>query len=282
MASQFKVDTLKTVRQRLGKMMLRNRYLVGLVVSETSSTVVVDEAKLHPDGTFIGRTFRALETGAERLITGSVQGTGTLTVAPNWSPNPDPGDTYEIWPEGFTVSYVNNAIAAAVLEAQVICPVFETITSPTIDSTRRIITPPAGWNKVVDLTWVDASGNLYSATGVHSVDDFKLLHPNTYRFSVVNGTLRLSWALDSAITGPNTTLRGYRLPTIPSADSDNIEVRSDFVMYRAAAMLEASGVAQQGLDPEASGARASLWNAQADRIRAQMDPKYRPNTWEIV
>lgn len=278
---RFRQESKATIRRRIGYLRHREKFAYGAVLSATSTTFALEQTKPVPDDRYVGAVAHVVSgvgIGQRRLVADSVGGSGLCTISGTWAVTPDVTSIIEIWPEGDSPDNVDAAINQAILDVQDLSVVKSTTTNPTISVDRKTITVPAGWTHIIDVSWVNPDGVWGRARPVLNPSEFDALDQVQHGFAVVNNQIRLNIGVPAAVLGADLALRGYRGPAELTTDSQLCEVRSDFVVYKAATLLEAADVAAPANDPDNSNSRMANWRIEAATIRAQMFPAWEPST----
>lgn len=278
MAYPFQQQSVGDVRRKIGYLVYgRDHFVYDAATSGTTTTVVAEPAYRFSDGHWVGYSIYAVtgaNAGKQRQITAHVQATGTVTfhAFPNaWAL----GDTFELWPADVEPNMVRELMDVAVQRAADVVAVPATAV-PTLDSTRKIATIPATLTRVYGIDYV-YNGLIY---GYERANDYQPFYDRGMQWAIRGNKLYLTQPVESSAT--DIVIYGYRLPAAVSDldDDDLLEVRGDFVMYMTAFMLEAGDVSRD--DPEASGARSTVWLKEAMQIRDQMQTAWQPNTVMVV
>jgi hypothetical protein len=201
-----------------------------------------------------------------------------LPLRPSVSPTFDATTAVEVWPEGLAPEQVTDAINLAIADAEEIVNVRVNVTSPTLDSTYRIITIPANLVKLIDVSYVDAGG-VWNPFGPSRYSN--VLTDLQRGFSVRNGSIYLSEPIPSSIAGASILVRGYRLPNRLVNDTDLCDINPAFIVYQTAYLLEAGESYGPSIDPEQHSGRAANWLRSALTIREQMGTNWEPGTMEL-
>lgn len=285
MPLQFRRESLATIRRRVGYLRHRDRFVYGTATSvPTSTTFTLAEAKILQDGALKGGVaYVVAGTGAGQAnrVANNASGTGLLTVAASWAVALDTTSVVEVWPENESPALVNEAINAAITDAQDQAVVKDVAANPTLDASRKVVTPAATFTKVYALSWVDASGAWTRVRPVNYLDELRLADPGQYVFAVHNGKLYLNQPIPDDIAGADITLGGYRLPNLLTADADLAEVRSDYLVYKAAVLLESGKIANPQFDPEGHAQRANVWLREVARSYPALNTELEPNTTDL-
>lgn len=285
MPHQFRQETLATVRRRIGYLIKRDKFVYGTVLTApTSTTFTLESAKIRQTGSLKGGVVYCVSgtgSGQANIVSDNTQGTGLITTSASWGTALDATSVVEIWYDGLSPEVVNNAINDAINDAQDQAVVRAVDDNPTLDADRKVITPASTFTHVYALSWKDDTGNWFRARPVGNLDDLKLADPGVYVFAILNGTLVLNQAIPDDIAGADIYLSGYRLPSLLSADADLAEVRSDYLMYKAATILESAKIANPQFDPEGHAARANVWVREVARCYPTLNTEWEPNTVDL-
>jgi hypothetical protein len=274
---QFVQESLSTIRRRLGYLVYRDQFLYGAALATSANTITLQKAKRLSPAKLTGHVLYMLTgaaVGETVNVSTSAQGTGVVTVVPSFTVTPAIGDVAEIWPDGADPDQINQYINMAILDVQSLASVIarETLTGAEIASDRLSVTIPATWTKVARLTYKDAGGTRHTFRPRGPLDALD----SDRVFDVQEQTLELKYAIPSDATVVQAI--GYRPPALLTADADLAEVRSDFLMYKAASLLAASDAEGPQLDPEGHAAQALTWAREADRLRYTMSLQHLSNT----
>lgn len=279
--TDFLQETRGRVRRRVGRLLYPelDQFVYGTATSGSSSTLAsTSDLVLVPDESYIGwvcSIHTGTGAGQSRIVTNSVQATGVLSVSPNWTTPPDNTSQFELWPSYAIPVSINDAIDLAILRASDIVNVYVE-SAAVIASDRMSVTLPAGLVKVVGVRYQDGYGLWHDV--MLRTDQYQ--DPLGFESAVLAGsTIYLSRALDAS--NLLVKVRGYRLPALPTTDSDLLEVRSDYVAFMAAYNIDAGLAYGQAADPEQHSARASNWFNQAKDIELRMGTRWLPNTIAI-
>lgn len=281
----FTFEDLATIRRRTG--LLIGELTYGPVTSGTTTTFVMDALKRYPDDytkAVGGTAYIVSGTGAgqARVVSGTTQATGTGTVALAFSPAPDSTSVIEIWPALRTPEDVNNAINLAVLDAQELVWVPDRANPTAIDTTYyRELSLPSSFIAVYGFRYRDASGlyRTYRMTG----EPEDLPQSSGLRSVALAGSLLIIRPELSASTAlADMWVLGYRRPALLVNDTDRSDVRTDFLVYKAATLLEETKAGGGDIDPEDHAGRAANWLREALDIRQRLTTDLEPNTQEIT
>lgn len=276
--------TRQQLRDRVGRIGWRDKFVSGLVVvspdAPTSTTFALQRAKLRTNGHYRGQiAYAVLGTGSGQsgYVSNSAVGTGVLTITPALSVTFDATTRVEGWPEGLDPDSINEAINEAIDDVANRFGVYVEELAPTLDSERMRVTVPTGWNKLVDVTYTDAGGNVVVFRHRNNPD---VAQQEQWRdFTVRGGLIRLSEPIGSTVT--DIIVRGYRAPAHPVLDTDVVECNPAFLTYKVIALLEQSGIAATVNDPQGHQQRASTAQAQAQLLRQEINGNWLPNTVEL-
>jgi len=278
----FRRENRPTIRRRIGSLMGVMEYGTNLESAQTGR-VALDLIKRRPDNApqFVGAlAYIASGTGAgqARYITSTSQSAGTGTISAAWTTAPDTTSVIELWNGGFLPEQVNDQINLAILDAQEVIRVPVRVNATALSSTGRQVTFPS--------TLVYVSGIVVEDANTGLTTEYPVVFPgSTDRYAygaVVHGlNLIVTPTISTSTLLANIWIKGYRLPALLEDESTLCDVRSDFVVYHAAAMLEAGQAAGPQLDPEEHGSRAGNWLRMALGIRTQMITPLDPNTVEV-
>ncbi len=285
MPKQFRQETLATIRRRVGYLIHREKFVYGQVTSVPLTTqFVLTEAKTLQSGTLkagVAYVVAGTGSGQQNQVSNNEAGTGLCTTTAAWTVALDTTSVIEIWPAGYSPVLVNNAINEAINDAQDQAIVKDYTVNPTLSVDRLTITPVATFTKIFSVSWVDSSGRWYRARPVNFLDELRLYDQDQFRFAVENGVLCLNQAIPAAIAGASITLGGYRIPNLLTADSDTAEVRSDYLVYKAAVLLESQKIANPQFDPEGHAQRANVWLREVARAYPGLNTELEPNTMDL-
>ncbi len=271
---QFVQESLSTIRRRLGYLVFRDSFIYGAALAASANTITLEKAKRLSPAKLTGNVVYMLTgvaAGESVNVSTSAQGTGVITVVPSWTNTPAIADVAEVWPDGTDPDQVNQYINMAILDVQHLTSVIVRAT-PTIASDRKSVTIPTGWTKIARLTYKDAGGYRHTLRPRGPLDptDSDLV------FDVQDTALELRNAIPSDATVVQVI--GYRPPALLSADADLAEVRSDFLMYKAASLMANADAEGPQLDPEGHGQQALTWAREADKLRYNMSLQHLSNT----
>jgi hypothetical protein len=211
-------------------------------------------------------------------VSASVTGTGVITVVPSLGVTFDATSVIELWPESLDPDSVNDALNLAVLDAGEICQIRQDITNPTLDATYKIVTLPATFTKIIDVTYKDAGANWIPYAYARYPNQLTEMWRG---FTIRNGGIYLSEPISSSIAGTDIAVRGYRLPNTLTNDTDLCEVNPAFLVYMAAFFLEAGEAGGSTVDPDQHAGRAANWLRAALSIRESMGTNWEPGTMEL-
>lgn len=284
MAHQFRRESLATIRRRVGYLRHRDKFLYGTATAATATTITLNEAKtLQANGLSGGTGYIVSGTGSgqQNRVQSNAAGTGVITFVNSFAVTPDTTSVLEVWPDNEAPTVVNNAINEAINDAQLESIVRDTTTNPTLDADRKTITPPDTYTKVYAVTWVDSSGRWYRARAVNYLDELYRLDPGQLAFATQDGLIILNQEIPEDILGADIRLAGYRLPALLSSDADLAEVRSDYLVYKAAVLLESAKIANPQFDPEGHAQRANVWLREVARAYPGLNTELEPSTVDL-
>lgn len=286
MAYQFRRETLATIRRRVGYLRHRDKFVYGTATAASSTTITLTETKILQDGALKGGTGYIVSgtgNGQSNRVSNNVTGTGVITFVASWAVTPDTTSVLEVWPDNESPTIVNNAINQAINDAQDQALVRDIDDNPTLDADRIVITPASTYLKVYAVTWKDTSSppRHYRARPVNYADELYIQDAGQWRFACLDGSLVLNQAIPADIVGTNIKVHGYRLPNLLSADTDQAEVRSDYLVYKAAVLLESANIANPQFDPEGHAQRANVWLREVARAYPGLNIEFEPNTTDL-
>jgi hypothetical protein len=276
-------EDLQTIRRRTGLLMGELTY--GPVLSATSSTFVLDAIARYPDNAErmvggIAYIVAGLGAGQSRVVTSTTQATKTATIQTNWTTTPDATSIIEIWQGDRDPQEVNNAINLAILDAQELVFIPDRQNPTAIDANFRELSLPTGFVYVYGFEYKDAGGNYreyhmqYDYTGLSDGAGDR----NMYLRGPV---LVIRPVLSASIALADMWVLGYRRPSLLVNDTDVSDVRTDFLVFKAATLLEESKAGSTAVDPEDHGGRGSNWLREALDIRVRLQTALEPNTVEV-
>ena len=277
-------EDLQTLRRRTGLLMGVLTY--GTVLSATSTSFVLDAIKRYPDDyakAVGGVAYVVSGTGAgqSRTVTGTTQATGTVTVSLAFSPVPDTTSVVEIWPASMEPQAVNNALNLSVIDAQELVFIPDRQNPQSIDTTYyRELALPAGFIYVYGFQYKD-SGGLWRVHYPAMNSDDQPSGDGDRSFFLIGTTMVLKPTLSASINLSDMWVLGYRRPALLVNDTDVSDVRTDFLVYKAATLLEEANAGGGEVDPEDHAGRGTNWLREALDIRARMMTALEPNTLEV-
>jgi hypothetical protein len=279
----FVAETQAKIRERIGRLMYGPRYLKDTVATVGSTYVTTLKATRFSADHFSGAVLYVVNgaaAGSSTYVSTSEPGSGKLTLSPVPLVMPSVGDQIEVWPNETTPEDVNESIALAMLDVQNISAAITVLTSPTIDTARKRVTIPATWSMVARLSF-EYGGLKYVLRPRDPRDPqpWDQEWPTTFDIEATNRQIVILGGIPATAT--NVRLVGYALPTLPAADTDTVPMRSDFLTYKAAAILLQNRMATSELDPEGSGSKVQFWTTQAEAIKRQMQGQAMSNTARI-
>jgi hypothetical protein len=275
----FSAETLATLRRRVGKL---TGYLEwGQLTSGSSSGFVAEFIKKYPDNgePFVGATAYIVQgtgAGQQRLITTTTQSTGAAAIAPNWTTPPDATSIVEVWSGEIDIETVNNCINLAIMDAQEVVWVPTRVNVSAIAVDFSTVTLPTSLIAIYKLLAQNVSSGVWTTYQLGHDPSWLNEHPQTA--VLVGSTAYLSPKLNDSFPITNVWACGYRLPVLLVNDSDVADVRSDFLVYKAAVLLESRFARGASLDPDEHGGRAANWEREALSIRGQLAIPLDPDT----
>lgn len=279
----FVAETRAKVRERIGRLMYGARYLKDTISEVGPTYVATPKSMRFGSDHFSGATLTVVvgaTAGTTTYVSTNEPGTGRLTLLPIPLVMPSVADTIEVWPDGIATDDVDEAIAMAMLDVQNISAAIAVQTSPTIDSDRKRIAIPATWTAIARLSF-EYGGLKYVLRPRDPRDPqpWDQDWPVTFDIESTNRQIVVLGGIPDSVT--NVRLVGYALPSLPTADTDQLPLRSDFLVYKAASILVQNQMATAELDPEGSGSKAQFWASQAEAIKRQMQGQALSNTARI-
>lgn len=276
-------ETREKVRERVGRLVYGTKYLKDIIATVGANYITVPKATRFATDHFSGYVLYVVDgpvAGISTYVSSSEPGTSKLFLSPVPIVMPSVGNKIEVWPEESTPDDVNEAINMAVLDVQHLTAQVAVQTSPTIDADRSRVTIPATWSQVARLTF-EYGGLKYALRPRDPRDQmpWDQSWPTTFDIEAPNRQVIVYGTIPPTAT--NVRLVGYAMPALPTADSDLLTLRSDFLVYKAASILSQSRMATPELDPEGSGSKATFWASQAEGIKRQMVGQAMSNTADI-
>jgi hypothetical protein len=268
----------------VGYLRHRDKFVYGTATAATATTITLAEAKILQDGALKGSTGYIVSgtgSGQQNRVSTNATGTGVVTYVASWDVTPSTDSVVEHWPDNESPGVVNNAINEAINDSQDQAIVKDVDNDPTLDADRKVITPDTTFTKVFAVTWVDSGGRYYRARAVNYVDELYRLDPGVWAFAALNGDLILCQAIPDDVEGTDINVHGYRIPNLLSSDSDQAEVRSDYLVYKAAVLLESSKIANPQFDPEGHAQRANVWLREVARAYPGLNTELEPSTVDL-
>lgn len=274
----FTQETLAVLRRRVGTLLDRLQY--GTLTSATASTFVAEFIKKFPDDAerLVGGTAYIVSgtgAGQSRLVTATTQSSGTATVSPNWTTNPDNTSVIEVFHGDLHPDRIKEALNLAILDVQELVMVQARENPSALDTTNfRHVTIPATFVAVYSLKVVNDS-DAWTTYKMAQDPSYLDEHPNSC--ALVGTKLYVRPTIASDATTATIYVYGYKKPGLLSSDSDTAEVRSDFLTYFACHLLDAGEAASNQLDPEDHGGRAANWlrlatTAKGLLVRTDIEP----------
>jgi len=276
--TQVRAESRRVIRERIGRLL--DKVVVGTLTGATGSSISLEALKLYPDESFAGRIVSVVTgtgAGQERIIVDSDQQDGVAFVSPNWTTPPTAGATVEIWAEDLTPSRVNEAINLAILEAQEIVNVPVRVHPESISADRLELELPDELIKVSGLLYRQSGGAFMQYEALEA--DWTREHPKGY--VLLGRTLYVSPAVPSEVLDADLWIAGYTLVPLLETDDATAQLPSDYLVFFAAALLEAGEAGSPVVDPTGHAARSALWQRQALLIRDRMATAFAPNTVDV-
>lgn len=274
-------ESRSTVRTHIGRLMHGSRFLADTISAVGANTITLPKSSRFGVDHFSGSVLYVVDgpvAGTSTYVAANAPGTGQLTLSPVPGVMPSVGNKVEVWPDEMSPEEVNDAINLAILDVQHLAASYALQTSPTLDLARKRITIPATWTMVARLTYEDG-GLKYRLRPRDPRDPNPWDQEPPQTFDLEGQTVLLWGGVPSSAT--NVRLIGYAMPTLPTADTDLIGVRSDFVVYKAASILVQDRMATPTLDPAGSGSKATFWAQQAEAKKREMNTQAMSNTVRI-
>jgi hypothetical protein len=266
------------IREHIGRLMHGSRYLKDVVSAVGANTVSAVKAQRFGSDHYTGAAATFLDgpaAGVTTYVGASAAGTGALTLNPVPAAMPNVGDTFEVWPSDTSIDDVNDAINLAILDVQHLAASIAVLVGPTIDAERKRITVPSSWTMVSRLTY-EYGGFKYKLRPRDPRDPmpWDQIEPVTFD---IEGQAIVVWGTVPA-SATNLRLVGYAVAQKLADDTTPATVRSDFLVYKAAAILSQDHMAGELLDPEGSQRRAVFWSQQAEAKKREMNTQVLANT----
>jgi hypothetical protein len=280
----YVTETLAVVRQRTGLLMGELTY--GAITSATPTTFVADFIARYPDNAQrlvggIAYIVQGTGAGQSSVVTATVQATRTATIQVPWVVTPDATSKVEVWVSDRDPQEVNNAINLAITDAQELVLVPVRMNPTAIDQTNfREVTIDPAMTYVYGFRYKDANSVWREYRLVYTGDDLSNRQGDRNAFLTGN-ILVINPTLNASILLSNMWVLGYRRPNLLVNDTDVSDVRTDFLVYKAATLLEESKAGSPTVDPEDHGGRGSNWLREALDIRARLATPVEPNTLEV-
>jgi hypothetical protein len=278
-------ESRATIRTHVGRLMYGSKFLADTISAVGANTITLPKSSRFGADHFSGSVLYVVDgpvAGISTYVASNAPGLGQLTLAPVPVVMPSMGNKVEVWPDEMTPDEVNDALNLAILDVQHLAAAIAVQTSPTFDIARKRITIPPTWTMVARLSYEDG-GLKYRLRPRDPRDPNPWDQDPPTTFDIENdGTTRsiIVWGAvpDSAT---NVRLVGYAGASLPTSDTDTTAIRSDFLVYKTAAILTQSRMATQLLDPEGSGAKATFWSQQAEVKKREMNVQAMSNTVRI-
>lgn len=276
-----RLETRGVIRQSIGDLTGHMEPLVQATAGAAASFTCL-EAMLQPASAWVGKIayiYAGTGAGQTRLVGDSIQATGVVSIAPNWTTPPDATSIIELWDQKTPPAKINAKIKAAILDAQGSCRIRRRANPLAISSDFRAVQIPANFSHVSGLIFELATENTYQEHRI--VQSSAYLDEAPFAAGVLGDQLFLNPILTSATDITQIWILGFGFPEIPTSDSDVVEVRSDYVVLMAGFFLEAEEAKGSQLDPENSQSRAAGWFQQAIALRTLMTEYLDPNSVEV-
>jgi hypothetical protein len=226
--------------------------------------------------------WRAYFEGQTRRVEGYDPATGIFTLNQRFGPFPQSGQIIELWHEDWSPEDVNDNINLAILDSYGTVYVPLRLSPADIAEDFKSLMIPAAFTHVTDVfasqpstpgTWTQ-----YLPVPTHTSVDLAL---ERFAMAVDGDTIYLKPAVTADSTTADIVIRGYGRPALLTSDDDVAAVRADFLVYQAAAYMEAGRAEGSTLDPEEHSGRAANWLRLATAIKMQMRTPFDPNTVEV-
>lgn len=283
----FRQETRAQLRRRVGYLLFgRDKFQYATASAGAVNSATLAFIARSPDNAWVGKTaYIASGTGSGqyRAVSASSQSASTITPATNFAPAPDATSVIELWPEGVLPDDVNEALSRAVLRASDIVQIVSdqqpaSLVAITGGTDTIGVVLPANMVRVAQVRYLDSAQtwhNYYPAEWLnrYAGDTFTLGPSRTLYFYP---------PIPSSITQANMHCLGYRLPADFTADTDLCEVPPQYLIYFAAAMLDAGEAYGAELDPEQHSGRAANWLREAAALEPRMVTDWLPGTVNVV
>lgn len=257
----------------------------GAVSPNSLSGYIGDYAKLRPDDGLVGMLAYVADgagAGQIRTITGSQQSSGSVSVTPSWSVQPDVGSRIELWDSAYPPDRVNDLINTAILNVQEYTLVRKRDHPSSIDSDGKFLTVPATFKYVSRLVYENQTPPPPFFT--YEIGRDTGWFYESERSARLSGNLLYLYPyLDTDIAADPTKvwIEGHGIPDVLSADTDYADVRAEYLVFYTGFLLEAGESAGNNLDPEEHGGRAGNWLREAITARQGMFDPPDPNSVEV-
>jgi hypothetical protein len=137
------------------------------------------------------------------------------------------------------------------------------------------VTSPA-LNKIARLSYKTADARRVSMRPRGGLDDPR----GDETFWIANETT-LEWNQAIPSDATDITVVGYRPPKMLTLDADLAEVRSDYLVYKAAHTLTAGAVESPALDQDGNAIHANIWGSESLKIRQALLLQHAANTRKL-
>lgn len=271
----FRAETKARIRRRIGYLIFGSEFVYGPIAARDSTTFTLLQAARMPDDYFVGRVAHFLGTGESLSVSDSENGTGMMTVLPAFNVLPDVASEVEVWSDSVGITEVDEAINQAILDAADQSPVKVRATLDEFAVDRKSVELPETWSHLSGLYW-EYGNTIERPKYVTDRGRFQPYSTYPVEYTLEGHTIHLPYALPSSVADIHVV--GYRLPQELVEDSDECEVRSDYVVYKAASLLQMEDLGTVSSDPEAHSQRGSGWLSHAEMVRSKMKPRWDSNT----
>jgi hypothetical protein len=279
---QYVQESLGAIRRRIGKMLYRRKFIQDTITAVGANTVTLPKAASLAGSSLTGGLLYIQDGPAAGLLSNvsqSEQGTGLVTVLPSFGIAPLVGNHVELWPRGDVgPDEVNEAINLAILDIQNLVSVLVRGT-PVLASDRKSCTLPItspALNKIARLSYKTADARRVSMRPRGGLDDPR----GDETFWIANETT-LEWNQAIPSDATDITVVGYRPPKMLTLDADLAEVRSDYLVYKAAHTLTAGAVESPALDQDGNAIHANIWGSESLKIRQALLLQHAANTRKL-
>lgn len=269
----YLTENRATIRSHIGRLMFGNKFLTDVIASVGVNYVATLKARRFGLNHFTGGTMHVVTgavAGAATYVSSSEPGSGNLFMNPVLTVMPAIADKIEVWPDDYNQDDINDAIDLAIMDVQTLGRTYVTAV-PAINADGLSVTIPASWVKVARLVYEHGG---YTRRLRPTVPSDRGLQDDV--FFVENGKIVVRGGIPASAT--NIRIAGYTGLALPTNDTDPIAVRSDFIVYKAAAISIAHQMQGQLLDPEMSNNKFTVWTQQAQEVKRSLNSQYLSNT----